>query len=156
MLTIYTSVKKAKEFSNLDIVQDIDAKFGLKLNKITQDTLYKDAYSTMVLTEIEGMTARHANGYIDGKFGPVHLSNISTGGKGLLLAINYRDKSIVNIDELGYNCVYLLFELSKHMNISVISTAVLGHMKKEFEAIVNNKRCTGYNITLEMGNVIND
>lgn len=52
--------------------------------------------------------------------------------------------------ELGYNCVFLLFEIAKTLDISVISTRVLYHMQPHFEATVNGKRVCHREISREM------
>ena len=96
------------------------------------------------------MTERKGNGDITAKFGDVQLRDISTGGKALLLATKFKDEFIITIDELGYNCIYLLFEICKKMDIEVISTRILYHMKDNFVAVVNGKRLCGDEITGEM------
>lgn len=62
---------------------------------------------------------------------------LSTGCKGLLLATKFNNEFIINIDELGYNCIKLLFEISKQMDIEVISTRILYHMEDEYVASIN-------------------
>lgn len=150
MLEIYTSKRIAKEHSNKDIVPDIDNRFLLRLTNANQDILYNDEVSNRILKEIEGMTEKKGNGYIMAKFGNVNLRDISTGGKALLLATKFKDEFIITIDELGYNCIYLLFELCKNMNIEVISTRVLYHMKDDFTAKINGKIFRGDDISGEM------
>lgn len=150
MLKIYTSKEIAKQFSTKDIVPDIDNRFLLRLTEKNKDTLYNDKVSEIILKRIEGMTERKGNGYINAKFGDVQLRDISTGGKALLLATKFNNEFIINIDELGYNCIYLLFDLSKKMDIEVISTRVLYHMKNDFVAIVNGKTLYSDDITGEM------
>lgn len=148
MLKIYTSKEIAKQQSKLDIVPDILVRFNLVY--VDTDNMFKDAISERILTEIEGMTQRYDNGVIVGKFGAVPISNISEGGKGLLLATTFNTEFIMNIDPLGYNCIYLLFDISKKLDIEIISTRVLYHMKPEFKAIVNGVECEGMNISFEM------
>ena len=148
MLKIYTSVEKAKELSKLSICPDIDARYNLRFNK--SKLMFNDSISTRILEEIEGMTERYNNEMIQGKFGIVSLDNISTGGKGLLLAVNYSKEFMINIDSLGYNCIYLLFDIANQMDIEVISTRLLFYMKDEFKAVVNGKECVGNEITDEM------
>lgn len=148
MLKIYTSKEIAKQQSKLDIVPDIEVRFNLVF--VDANNMFKDAISERILTEIEGMTQRYDNGTIVGKFGAVPISNISEGGKGLLLATTFNNEFIINIDSLGYNCIYLLFDISEELNIEVISTRVLYHMKPEFKAIVNGVECEGMNISFEM------
>lgn len=148
MLKIYTSTEKAKELSSIsDIVPDIEARFDLRV--VDTNKIFLDNTSIMILQKIEGMTERKGD-YFIGKFGIVHLRDISTGGKTLLLAVNYRNESVVNIDECGYNCIHLLFEIAKTMDIEVISTRILYHMKPDFTAIVNGKEVSYTDITEEM------
>lgn len=154
MLTIYTSESKAKELSTLEIAPDIETRFNLR--SVDLDNMFYDENSVKILKCIEGMTSRLENGYMIGKFGSVHLSNISTGGKGLLLAVNYKDEFMINIDELGYNCIYLLFELTKQLDIQVVSTRVLYHMLPEFRAKVNNVMAEGSKISKEMEKMVWD
>lgn len=70
--------------------------------------------------------------------------------KGLLLAGNYKDEFMINIDKLGYDCSHLLFELAKQLDIQVVSTRVLYHMLPEFRAKVNNVIVEGSKISKEM------
>lgn len=147
MLKIYTSESIAKQLSNKDIIPDIEVRFLLRLTEKNIDTLYNDPISDLILQRIEGMTSRDKNGYITAKFGSVHLRDISTGSKALLLATKFHKEFIVPIDELGYNCIYLLFEISKQMDIEVISTRVLYHMKDDFIAYVNGKELHGDEIS---------
>lgn len=150
MLKIYTSKEKAQQLSTKDIVPDIDSRFLLRLTEKNKDTLYNDKISEIILEKIEGMTARKENGYITAKFGDVQLRDISTGGKALLLATKFNNEFIVTIDEMGYNCIYLLFEICKNLDIEVISTRILYHMKDDFVAMVNGKTFYGDEITGEM------
>lgn len=148
MLKIYTSKDIAQQQSELDIIPDIETRFNLIFTD--PNNMFKDPISKRILTEIEGMTQRYDNGIIIGKFGAVSISNISEGGKGLLLATNFYDEFVVNIDPLGYNCIYLLFDISKELDIEVISTRILYHMKPEFKAIVNGIKLEGMDISFEM------
>lgn len=150
LLTIYTSKEIAQSYSNKDIVPDTEVRFALRLTEANKDSLFNDAVSSEILQKIEGMTERKGNGYITAKFGDVQLRDISTGGKALLLATKFKDEFIITIDELGYNCIYLLFEICKKMDIEVISTRILYHMKDDFVAVVNGKRLCGDGITGEM------
>lgn len=156
MLSIYTSKDIAREYSKKDIVPDIDKRFLLRLTDANKDTLYNDRISTEILEKIEGMTERKENGYITAKFGDVQLRDISTGGKALLLATKFKNEFIVTIDEMGYNCIYLLFEVCKELDIEVISTRVLYHMKDDFVAMVNGKQFCGDEITGEMERCLNE
>lgn len=156
MLSIYTSKDIASKYSKKDIVPDTDKRFLLRLTDANKDTLYNDIISTKILKSIEGMTARKENGYITAKFGDVQLRDISTGGKALLLATKFRNEFIVTIDELGYNCIYLLFEICKKLDIEVISTRILYHMKDDFVAMVNGKKLCGDEITGEMERCLNE
>lgn len=156
MLSIYTSKDIAIKHSKKDIVPDTDKRFLLRLTDVNKDTLYNDIISTKILKSIEGMKARKENGYITAKFGDVQLRDISTGGKALLLATKFRNEFIVTIDELGYNCIYLLFEICKKLDIEVISTRILYHMKDDFVAIVNGKKLCGDEITGEMERCLNE
>lgn len=156
MLSIYTSKDIAIEHSKKDIVPDIDKRFLLRLTDANKDTLYNDIISTKILETIEGMTARKENGYITAKFGDVQLRDISTGGKALLLATKFNNEFIVTIDEMGYNCIYLLFEICKNLDIEVISTRILYHMKDDFVAMVNGKKFCGDEITGEMERCLNE
>lgn len=150
MLKIYTSKEIAQQASTKNIVPDIDSRFLLRLTEKNKDTLFNDKVSDIILERIEGMKERKGNGYINAKFGDVQLRDISTGGKALLLATKFSKEFIVTIDELGYNCIYLLFDICREMDIEVISTRVLYHMKDDFIATVNGKLLYGDDITGEM------
>lgn len=157
MLSIYTSKDIAIKHSEKDIVPDVEVRFALRLTERCKDTLYNDIISTKILEKIEGMTARKENGYITAKFGGgVQLRDISTGAKTLLLATKFRDEFIVTIDEMGYNCIYLLFEICKNLDIEVISTRILYHMKDDFVAMINGKKLCGDEITGEMERCLNE
>lgn len=140
MLKIYTSSEMAKEQSNKEIVYDIDTRFYLRY---VDDKMFKDTVSNEILRKIEGMTSRSEDDLTS-------LEYISTGAKGLLLAANYSDEMIINIDGLGYNCVFVLFDISKDMDIEVLSRRILYHMKPEYKALVNGKECSGRGISIEM------
>lgn len=148
MLKIYTSLEKAKELSKLPVCFNIEARFIPLLE--SDNTLFNDDTSTKILQRIDGMTMRYDNETIKAKFGAVRMQDLSTGCKGLLLATKFNDKWIINIDGLGYNCIFMLFELANAVDIEVYSTRVLYHMKDEFKAIVNGIECSGSDISLEM------
>lgn len=115
MLNIFTSKRLAEEH-NFIVEDDIDTMFRFRSENIKEK--YTDPKSMEILTKIEGMTRRNKD-RIDGKFGDVSLYDISTGGKGCLLAVNYND-FIINACQLGENCLRLLLDLSEDMDINIV------------------------------------
>lgn len=156
MLKIYTSRKIAERMSKLEIVPDIETRFRLRVTLKNQDTLFDDDVSKSVLQRVEGMTKWVGNGYLNAKFGAVNIHDISTGSKGLLIANKYSNEFIINIDELGYNCINILFEMSKNKDIEVISTRILYHMKSNYAAIINGNYKIGDEITDYMEEIDNE
>lgn len=132
MLKIYTSREIAKSLSKLEIVPDIEIRFRLRTDG--HRDLFNDSTSKDIIRQIEG-TSEWYEGYL------------STGCKGLLLATKFNNEFIINIDELGYNCIKLLFEISKQMDIEVISTRILYHMEDEYVASINGNTKKGVDIS---------
>ncbi|MCM1223887.1 MAG: hypothetical protein NC548_56485 [Lachnospiraceae bacterium] len=155
MLKIYTSKEIAKQQSkDKSIVSDVEATFTAIFKD--KNEMFRDTTSEFILKNIEGMTKRYDNDIIEAKFGPVSLSNISEGGKALLLVTKYNDSCIISTDILGYNSIYLLFELSKTVDIEVISTRVLYHMKPEYTALVNGEEYSGFDISFAMESFLDE
>ena len=115
MLKIFTSEKLAND-AGFVVKRDIDVMFRLRSDDICEK--YKDPISEFILSRIEGMTDRNGAS-ITGKFGPVPLEYISTGGKGCLLAVNYSD-FIIDGTLLGKNCLELLLELAENRDIAIV------------------------------------
>ena len=133
MLKIFTSINEA-ENNNYKVETDIDAMFGLKSLNI--ENMYLDKYSVRILNDIEGMTSRNKD-RIDGKFGNVSLYDISTGGKGCLLAVNNSD-FIISADQLGDNCIRVLVDIANDLDIAIVYTGITTVFNKEDEVIVDN------------------
>lgn len=115
MLNIFTSEQTAQE-KGFIVEKDIDTMFSLRSENIRDQ--YLDAVSEEILHRIEGMTERKGD-RINGKFGDVSLFDISTGGKGCLLAINYKD-FIIDASQLGENCLKLLIDLAENREINIV------------------------------------
>lgn len=133
MLYIYTDKKYIK---GRQCVDDIENYYSLRKNDIIERYEH-DSTSLKVLERIEGMT-EHKKSMIMGKFGAVALDNISTGGKGCLIATLYHDSIALSTDEMGYNCIYLLFELSKEMDIIIYSSIPYNYVPDGVRVNVNN------------------
>jgi hypothetical protein len=115
MLKIFTSIELAEEYGYI-VERDIDAIFSIRSEDIAN--MYIDETSIRILKEIEGMTARNKDRII-GKFGDVSLYDISTGGKGCLLAVNCKD-FIIDACQLGDNCLSLLIGIADTMDIVIV------------------------------------
>jgi hypothetical protein len=115
MLKIYTSSQIAEK-SGYKVLSNIDEFFKIKSKDMRN--MYKNSISVRVLKEVEGMTSRIGD-IIDGKFGTVRLQDISTGGKGCLLAVNFQD-FIIDTCQLGDNCLLLLMDLADKMDITIM------------------------------------
>lgn len=138
MLHIYTSIEQA-ESKGYKVIEDIDAMFDLRLDSLGAEA-YTDETSEFILKSIEGMTDRMGN-VIVGRFGPVGIQNISTGGKGCLLATNYTD-FIIAADLLGSNCIKLLLSLDK--DITVVYRQLMHEIKEDDTVTVDDELLKGY------------
>lgn len=148
MLTIYTSEEEATANSSKTVIKDVEAFFNIMCSG--NSTLFRDAVSEQILIDIEGMKQRFDSFVIDGKFGVVSLNDISSGGKALLLAYNYRDNYIFNANYMGYNSIYKLFNLCKAVDMEVLTTRSLDYLGSDIEATIGGKRYTGDDITFEL------
>lgn len=150
MLTIYTSKDSIPRDSKKSIAYNIEARFKLKLADAEKQ--YTDADSVLILKDIEGMTRRDGE-VIHAKFGAVSIQNISTGAKGCLLASTYNKEMIVSTDELGYNCIFILFEIAKHKDIEVISSRPYGYVPNNSEALIDGTLLSNEDICDYMENI---
>lgn len=154
MLNIYTSVKKAKA-AGYEVKNEIDIMFNIRAEDDMKHQ-YEDAVSTRILERIEGMKSRKGN-RIDGKFGEVSLYDISTGGKGCLLAVNYKD-FIIDAAQLGKNCLKLLLELTQSDNENSISINIVYqeplYIFEGFRVLINGKKYEGYEASKAMEDAI--
>lgn len=138
MLYIYTSKEIAAK-TGKTVVSDVEAFYLLRYNDIVATYESCDAALT-VLTQIEGVT-EHKGAYIEAKFGAIPLRSISTGGKGSILAVLYNTEFVVSTDEMGYNCIYLLWELSKSMDIFIYTSCEYTYLPANCVAYVNDQFC---------------
>lgn len=139
MLYIYTD--KSRVIAGKQCIDDIETQYTLKRNDIIEK--YECSQSALgVLKTIEGMTY-HDGDMIKAKFGSVALDNISTGGKGCLLMALYSNEIALSTDEVGYNGIDVLCELSRHTDIVIYSSAPYTYLPEELTAYVNDDLCIG-------------
>ena len=144
MLKIYTNIEYAKK-DGYTVESDIDAMFSLRSDNIANQ--YIDSRSVKILQNIEGMTSRNKDRII-GKFGDVSLWDISTGGKGCLLAINYTDFIIV-ADQLGENCLKLLLDLGNICDITIVYNEPL-YIFDGYTVMIDDMIVSGYEASKAM------
>lgn len=134
MLYIYTSQEVALKAAKT-IVVDTEAFFLLRYTEIVEK-YQNNAYVLNILKQIEGVTYFKGE-YLEAKFGATALRNISTGGKGCILAVLYNNEFIVSTDEMGYNCINLLCRISEEIDIFLISSSEYTDLPVSCEAYVN-------------------
>lgn len=150
MLNIFTSIDRAEK-AGYEVKNEIDTMFHLRAEDNMKNQ-YTDHLSTLVLKQIEGMKSRVLN-RIDGKFGEVSLYDISTGGKGCILAINYND-FIIDAAQLGKNCLQLLLDIAqKDININIVYQEPL-YIFDGYNVSINNELYTGYEASKAMEDAI--
>ena len=139
MLYIYTSK------DNKNTVFDADLVFYLNLPDIVKR--YESNERVLrVLREIDGMTETMGD-YIIAKYGSVSLGDLSTGCKACMLAVLYNDRYVVSADEMGYNCIKVLAEISKEMDIKLYTSYAYSDFPDEVVVNVNGKEyCDKYDI----------
>lgn len=146
MLNIFTSIQKANE-AGYEVKQEIDIMFHLRAENDMKNQ-YTDTISSLILQRIEGMKSRIGN-RIDGKFGEVSLYDISTGGKGCLLAVNYND-FIIDAAQLGENCLKLLVEITQNdIDLNIVYQEPL-YIFDNYMVCINGKKLMGYEASNEM------
>lgn len=138
MLKIYTSSELAQKMS-YTVEWNIDAMFNNRTENMKKQ--YSDNISIKILEQIEGMTNRDED-RIDGKFGNVSLYDISTGGKGCLLAVNYKD-FIIDAIQLGENCLKLLLNLAENQDIVIMYNEPL-YIFEGYTVSVDGEELNGY------------
>lgn len=136
MLYIYTSLEEAKK-TGKNIVKDIEAQYILRYKSIVEKCKNNEG-AFKILEIVEGMK-EYLGDMIDAKFGKVSMKYISTGGKGCLLAYLYNSEFIVSTDELGYNCIYLLCELSKTTDIYLLTSCEYTSLPSDVTACINGQ-----------------
>ncbi|MDD6223606.1 MAG: hypothetical protein PUB18_01220 [bacterium] len=139
MLFIYTDKRLITQ--RKQCVDDIETQYTLKRNDIISK-YEKNEIALNALELIEGMTY-HDKDMIKAKFGSVALDDISTGGKGCLLMALYHDIIALSTDEIGYNGIFLLCEMSKDIDVFIYSSAPYTYMLENIKAYVNNELCEG-------------
>lgn len=150
MLNIFTSVRNAEEAGH-EVKNEIDIMFNLRAVNDMKDQ-YKNELSTLILQKIEGMKSRISN-RIDGKFGEVSLYDISTGGKGCLLAVNYND-FIIDAAQLGKNCLELLLEITQNgLDLNIVYQEPL-YIFENYFVKINGDTYTGYEASNAMEDAI--
>lgn len=139
MLYIYTD--KSRVVVRNQCIDDIEAQYTLKRIDIIEK--YERVSTALkVLETIEGMTY-HDGDMIKAKFGSVALDNISTGGKGCLLIALYSNEIALSTDEVGYNGIDVLCDLSKDIDIVIYSSTSYTYLPEELTAYVNDELCIG-------------
>ena len=93
-----------------------------------------------VLKEIDGMKS-YSDDVLVAKFGSVPLYQISMGSKACILAILYNQEFIVSTDEIGYNCIALLADLSKNMDIHLYSSCSYWNFPEGISVNLNGNLC---------------
>lgn len=150
MLNIFTSVKIA-EAAGYEVKNEIDIMFDIKAIEDMKHQ-YIDSLSAMILEKIEGMTSRQMN-RINGKFGEVSLYDISTGGKGCLLAVNYSD-FIIDAAQLGKNCLCLLLEIASNgLDLNIVYQEPL-YIFDGYKVLINGEEYEGYEASKAMEDAI--
>ena len=103
--------------SELDIIYDAEEWFKYHLEASGGEAFNNDI-SNRILHRIEGATKRKGNEIIT-KYGKTHIKDISTGCKAVLLALNFPNYCVSNI-EMGDNAMIALFrEFKSNANILV-------------------------------------
>lgn len=143
MLHIYTN----ENLISKPYMYDIEAEFSLLVPQLS--TLFLDTDSVKILRVLEGMEERDGE-IITSKFGKVLLTDISTGCEGVLLCNLEQSKSVINTDELGYNAIELLFDLSITREIYIVAHRVFRYIPEAFTATVDDEICTGQEIRYTM------
>lgn len=149
MLNIFTSTEKAEE-AGYQVKNEIDIMFNIRAEDDMKNQ-YIDDTSKLILQRIEGMKSRFGN-RINGKFGEVSLYDISTGGKGCLLAVNFKD-FIIDAAQLGKNCLRLLIELAKDRDITIVYQEPL-YIFDNCNVIINKSQYFGYDASKAMEDAI--
>lgn len=150
MLNIFTSIEVAEE-AGYEVKNEIDIMFNLRAEDDMKHQ-YEDATSREILEKIEGMKSRKGN-RIDGKFGEVSLYDISTGGKGCLLAVNYTD-FIIEASQLGKNCLLLLLEMTqKDLDINIVYQEPL-YIFDNYKVRIDGVEFMGYEASKAMEDAI--
>ena len=122
-------------------IDDIEAQYTLKRMDIIEK--YEAIPNALrVLEIIEGMTY-HDGDMIKAKFGSVALDNISTGGKGCLLITLYGNEIALSTDEIGYNGIDVICDLSKGIDIVIYSSTPYTYLPEGLTAFVNDELCVG-------------
>lgn len=122
-----------------NVITNIDDLFLLRYDDIKKKALQnKDII--YILQKIEGMKS-YQNDIIQAKFGAVSLKDISMGVKSCILAILYSNEYTISTDEMGYNCIFALAEVSKSTNIRVYSSVSYTDFLDNIEVIIDNYKC---------------
>jgi hypothetical protein len=114
MVHLYTS--KTSIPSNLKYVYDAEGQFLLCSLRMTN--IFNNEVSNKFIEDIEGITSRIGDA-VTNKFGTYSIKNVSTGCKAGLLAINYPDYAVSNI-EMGDNVLEALFDAAKDIDINIV------------------------------------
>jgi hypothetical protein len=140
MLHIYTDEKLVDR----TFINNVDSRFDLEC--FDAEVKFTDEESVKILQEMEGMTERHG-GWIEAKFGIIPLTSISTGCKGLLLCLILGDEYIINIDELGYNAIKILYRVADNKEVYVVSHRALECIPENYKTTVNDEPNVGIDTT---------
>ena len=133
MLRIYT-----KKLNNT--ITNIEALFVVRYNEIKIKYL-KNTHILELLRKIEGMVSYHGEVLI-AKYGAVPLSDVSMGAKASILAILYSGEFIISTDEMGYNCLFELVNVSKEEQINVYSSVPYMDFPEGIDVYIDNYLCS--------------
>lgn len=132
MLYVYTKKEETT-------IINIESLFLLRYTDI-KNRFMSNTNILYILKEIEGMTSFDGD-VLNAKFGSVSLQNISMGAKACILAILYSDKYIVSSDEMGYNCIYALANVSKSTDIRIYSSAPYSDFIDGIDVYIDQYMC---------------
>lgn len=142
MLKLFTD----EHLVTMKYIHDVEAVFNL--NEPLLNELYFDEDSVHALKKIEGMTDRNGK-YVTTKYGTILLSEISTGCKAVLLAINNANY-LVDSDEMGYNALTVLEEIARTKDVSILVHRVLGILPQDAIYEINGDLCDGADVPLAL------
>lgn len=135
MINIFTDCKLVP--GNLDIIYDAEEWFTYHLEN-SGGKAFDNPISNRILHRIEGATKRKDNIIIT-KYGKTHIKDISTGCKAVLLAVNFPNYCISNI-EMGDNAMIALFrEFKSDANILVYNCIEIDDPSKTLHVTLDGK-----------------
>ena len=127
-------------------IRDVEAVFNL--NEPLLDRLYFDSNSMYALKEIDGVTDRNGK-YVTTKYGTILLSDISTGCKAVLLAINNANY-LIDSDEMGCNALIVLAKIARTKDVYIMTHRVLDVLPQDAIYEINGDLCDGADVPLAL------